>query len=53
MSDDILKALETKRWRANPLAVHMQPFATRLIEDGYAKNTIQSKLWPLADFGIG
>src|SRR6266498_2718429 len=50
--DDILKPLETdKRWRDNPLAVHIRPFATQLIEDGYAKNTIQSKLWSLADFG--
>lgn len=52
MSDDIFRPLETdKRWRDNPLAVHIRPFATRLIEDGYAKNTIQSKLWLLAEFG--
>jgi site-specific recombinase XerD len=52
MSDDILGALKTnQRWRANPLAAHMRPFATRLMEDGYAKNTIQSKLWSLTEFG--
>jgi integrase/recombinase XerD len=52
MSHDILGALKTdQRWRANPLAAHLRPFATRLMEDGYAKNTIQSKLWSLTDFG--
>jgi site-specific recombinase XerD len=52
MPDDILETLETQqRWRANPLAGHIRPFAIRLIEDGYAKNTIQVKLWSLADFG--
>ena len=52
MSDNILETLETEqRWRANPLAVHMRPFAIRLSGDGYARNTIQSKLWSLADFG--
>jgi integrase/recombinase XerD len=52
MPDDIFKPLGTdKRWRDNPLAVHIRPFVMQLIEDGYAKNTIQSKLWSLADFG--
>jgi site-specific recombinase XerD len=52
MSDQILEALATEqRWKANPLAVHIRPFVIRLIEDGYAKGTIQSKLWSLADFG--
>jgi integrase/recombinase XerD len=52
MSDEILGALATEqRWRANPLTVHIRPFAIRLIEAGYAKGTIQSKLWSLADFG--
>lgn len=52
MSDEILEAFATEqRWRANPLTVHVRPFAIRLIENGYAKGTIQSKLWSLADFG--
>ena len=52
MLEDILERLETEqRWRGNPLAVHIRPFAARLIEDGYAKDTIQTKLWSLGDFG--
>src|SRR5215469_1513470 len=52
MSDDIIEGFETnQRWRDNPLALHIRPFATQLIDDGYAKNTIQSKLWSLTDFG--
>jgi hypothetical protein len=31
--------------------LHVTPFATSLVEDGYADNTMQSKLWLLADFG--
>jgi integrase/recombinase XerD len=52
MSTNILESLERdQRWRRNPLDVHIRPFAIRLIEYGYAKNTIQSKLWSLAEFG--
>jgi site-specific recombinase XerD len=52
MSYDILENLEAEqRWRANPLVVHIGPFAIQLMEDGYAKGTIQAKLWSLADFG--
>lgn len=40
-----------KRFQDNPLVLHLRPFATSLIEDGYADNTMQSKLWLLADFG--
>jgi site-specific recombinase XerD len=52
MSDDIIEGFETKqRWRDNPLALHIRPFAIQLIDGGYAKTTIQSKLWSLTDFG--
>jgi site-specific recombinase XerD len=40
-----------KRFQDNPLVLHLRPFAISLIEDGYADNTMQSKLWLLADFG--
>src|SRR5215468_6988188 len=52
MTDDIIEGFETsERWRDNPLALHIRPFAIQLIDDGYAKNTVQSKLWSLTDFG--
>jgi integrase/recombinase XerD len=40
-----------KRSRGNPLVVHLSPFATALMEDGYAEATMHSKLWLVADFG--
>lgn len=40
-----------ERWKDNPLAAHIRPFATELIENGYAAETIRSKLCLLADFG--
>ena len=52
MLETIFKAIEAdKRWRDNPLVVHIKPFATSLIEDEYAKNNMQSKLWSLVGFG--
>jgi hypothetical protein len=51
MLKDYFKDLAAKRLRDNPLVLHVWPFATSLIEDGYANNTMQSKLWLLADFG--
>jgi site-specific recombinase XerD len=52
MLESIFKTLEADNCRRdNPLVVHIRPFATLLMEDGYAKNTMQSKLWLLADFG--
>lgn len=45
------KELADRRLRDNPLVLHLWPFATSLIENGYADNTMQSKLWLLADFG--
>jgi hypothetical protein len=45
MLDDIFKRFVIdQRWSDNPLAAHIRPFAMQLIESGYAKNTIQSKL---------
>lgn len=42
MSAEILEVFETEQcWKGNPLAVHIGPFAIRLIEDGYKKNTIR------------
>ncbi len=44
--------LETDpRLRDNPLVSHLAPFATSLVENGYAKSTVQSKLCLLASFG--
>jgi site-specific recombinase XerD len=52
MTDHIIEGFETsERWRDNPLALHIRPFAIQLIDDGYTKNTIQSKLGSLTDFG--
>lgn len=52
MLHKILEALEMEeRWKDNPLAVHIRPFATELIENGYATETIGSNLRLLADFG--
>jgi len=51
MLKDFFKELGDQRLRDNPLVLHLWPFATSLIEDGYADNTMHSKLWLLADFG--
>jgi hypothetical protein len=52
MLEDFFERLAAdKRSRGNPLVVHLSPFATSLLEDGYADATMQSKLWLLADFG--
>jgi site-specific recombinase XerD len=40
-----------KHFQDNPLVLHLQTFATSLVEDGYADVTLRSKLWLLADFG--
>ena len=37
--------------RTNPLFIHLSPFATWLMENGYADSTVRSKLWLLAGFG--
>src|SRR2546425_1087768 len=51
LKDSLKDPLAGKRWQDNPLVLHLRPFATALIEDGYADNTMQSKLWLLADLG--
>src|SRR6516165_10529126 len=52
MTDHIIEGFETsERWRDNPLALHIRPFAIQLIDDGYVKNSIQLKLSSLTDFG--
>ncbi len=50
---DMLKEFlrEDEHLKDNPLLLHLRTFATSLIEDGYADETIQSKLSLLADFG--
>jgi hypothetical protein len=46
MLEDFFERLAAdKRSRGNPLVVHLSPFATSLMEDGYADATMQSKLW--------
>jgi site-specific recombinase XerD len=40
-----------ERLQDNPLESHLQTLATSLLEDGYADETIRSKLGLLADFG--
>jgi integrase/recombinase XerD len=40
-----------QRQRDNPLASHCASFATSLVENGYVKSTVQSKLNLLASFG--
>ena len=40
-----------RRLRDNPLVSHLAPFATSLVENGYVKSTVQSKLSLLASFG--
>ena len=52
MPKDSFERLETdRRLRDNPLVSHLAPFATSLVENGYVKSTVQSKLSLLASFG--
>jgi integrase/recombinase XerD len=52
MPKDSFERLEThRRPQDNPLASHVTPFATSLVENGYVKSTVQSKLNLLASFG--
>jgi site-specific recombinase XerD len=52
MPKDSFERLETDpRLRDNPLVSHLTSFATSLVENGYAKSTVQSKLNWLASFG--
>lgn len=52
MPKDSFERLETdRRLRDNPLVSHLAPFATSLVEDGYVKSTVQSKLNLLSSFG--
>ena len=52
MPKDSFERLKTDRHpRDNPLASHLAPFAASLVEDGYVKSTVQSKLNLLASFG--
>ena len=45
MPKDSFERLETDpRLRDSPLVSHLAPFATSLVENGYAKSTVQSKL---------
>ena len=52
MPKDTFERLETDRHlRDNPLIPHLALFATSLVENGYAKSTVQSKLCLLASLG--
>jgi integrase/recombinase XerD len=52
MSKDSFERIETDpRLRDSPLASHLAPFATSLVENGYVKSTVQSKLNLLLSFG--
>ena len=52
MPKDAFERLETDRHlRDNPLIPHLAPFETSLVENGYAKSTVQSKLCLLASLG--
>jgi hypothetical protein len=52
MLTDSFEHLEIdQRLRDNPLVSHLAPFVTSLVENGYAKSTVQSKLYLLASFG--
>src|ERR1700736_6508132 len=52
MPKDSFERLKTdRRLRDNPLASHLAPFATSLVENGYVKSTVQSKLNLLTSFG--
>jgi len=52
MPEDCFERLETDpRLRDNPLVSHLASFATSLVENGYVKSTVQSKLNLLANSG--
>src|SRR5215831_10867651 len=52
MPKDSFERLETdRRLQNHSLASHLAPFATSLVENGYVKSTVQSKLNLLASFG--
>jgi integrase/recombinase XerD len=52
MPKDSFERIETDpRLRDSPLVSHLAPFATSLVENGYVKATVQSKLNLLAGFG--
>ena len=51
MPKDSFERPETdRRLRDNPLASHLAPFAASLVEIGYVKSTVQSKVNLLASF---
>ena len=51
MPKDSFERLETDpRLRDSPLVSHLAPFATSLVENGYVKSTVQSKLNLLVEF---
>jgi len=52
MPKDSFERPETDpRLRDSPLVSHLAPFATSLVENGYVKSTVQSKLNLLSSFG--
>jgi len=52
MPRDPFERIETdRRLQDNPLVSHVTPFATSLVENGYVKSSVQSKLSLLASFG--
>jgi site-specific recombinase XerD len=52
MPKDSFEHPETdRRLRDNPLGSHLAPFAASLVENGYVKSTVQSKLNLLASLG--
>src|ERR1700730_6389199 len=52
MPKDFFERFETdRRLKDRPLASHLAPFATSLVENGYVRSTVQSKLNLLASFG--
>ena len=52
MSKDSFERIETDpRLRGSPLVSHLAPFAASLVENGYVKSTVQSKLNLLLSFG--
>jgi site-specific recombinase XerD len=52
MPRDPFERSETdRRLQDNPLVSHLAPFATSLVENGYVRSSVQSKLSLLASFG--
>jgi site-specific recombinase XerD len=52
MPRDPFERIETdRRLQDNPLVSYLAPFATSLVENGYVKSSVQSKLSLLASFG--